>query len=89
MPICRRSLLTGCLPVGLFAEFSSCLQNKLTDDNDEQDTQISNLNVSIAEFKEEFLMNLNESIDNLNDQRDAAKDKIRALSQFGVDQKCE
>ena len=89
MPIRRRSLSTGCLPVGLFAEFKSCLQNELADDNDDQDTQIFNLKESIAECKEEFLMNLNESIDHLNDQRDAATDKIRALSQFGVDQKCE
>ena len=78
MPLSRRSLSTNCLPVGLFAKFNSCLQDHLADSNDEQNTKIYNVNESIAACKE-FRMNLNESIDHLNDKQ----------QQFFKDPKCE
>ena len=69
--------------------FSLCLQDTESQTNDEQDDKIAELNTLLAECKDDFLGNLNFTLDDLNDLLDKQESTISVITDFVGGRQCE
>ena len=77
------------LAVELLVPLSLCLQEGESKRNDEQDDKIAELNTLLAECKDDFLGNLNFTLDNLNGLLDEQESTISVITDFVGGRQCE
>ena len=82
--------LAGLLVVVLFAnDIDPYLQEEAAAVLDEQEMKILNLTEQLAECKEQYLADLNDTIDDLNARQDDLLDSITHLANLTDSRKCE
>ena len=82
--------MAGLLVAVLFVnDIDPYLQEEAEAVLDEQQMKIQNLTELLAEYKEMYLADLNDTIDGLNEQQDNLLDSIAHLANLTDSRKCE
>lgn len=75
--------------VELLVPFSLCLQENESNTNDEQHNKIAELKKLLAECKDDFLSNLNFTLDDLSGLLDEQESTISVITDFVGGRQCE